>query len=144
MYLSVFLQNNDTSVELAEGTIETLVRSRLRAARLFSDLTFEDWLGESMKRKLNNQPTEDLPSPPRTTLGVGIHIVGQAYDIELEYLKDQMIDPITGSMYPLTTWESGSLGTHGDDPNFILSHLSQMTDKFIDEYLRINADACKK
>ena len=144
MYLVVFLQKNDVSFELTEETIKTLVRSRLRAARLFSDLTFEAWLKESMERGTNNQSTEDLPFPPNTTLGVSVHIVGQAYNVELEYLKHDVIDTITGSTSPLATWSSGVLGVHGNDPNFILSSLSKMTDTFIDEYLRINADACRK
>ncbi len=42
-----------------------------------------------------------------------------------------------------TTWGVGSTGTHSRNPNFILSSVSQHTDKFIDEYLRVNADACK-
>ena len=41
------------------------------------------------------------------------------------------------------TWDVASTGTHGQDPNFILSSVAQETDKFIDEYLRVNADACK-
>ena len=34
-------------------------------------------------------------------------------------------------------------GTHGKDLGYILSSVSQIADRFIDEYLRVNADACE-
>ena len=42
------------------------------------------------------------------------------------------------------TWHRGSIGMHGDRPSSILSAIALYTDKFIDEYLRVNADACEK
>lgn len=33
---------------------------------------------------------------------------------------------------------------HAADPSFILWALDPHTDRFIDEYLRVNADACRK
>ena len=42
-----------------------------------------------------------------------------------------------------TTWDSISTGTHGRDPTYIPSNVAGHIDKFIDEYLRTNADACK-
>ena len=39
--------------------------------------------------------------------------------------------------------EGGSTGTHGDNASYILSSASQHVDKFIDEYLRVSADACR-
>ena len=40
-----------------------------------------------------------------------------------------------------TAWNSTTAGL-GDSP-YILSVVSQNTDKFIDEYLRVNRDACE-
>ena len=39
--------------------------------------------------------------------------------------------------------EQSGTGTNGGDPGYVLSLVSQYTDKFIDEYLRVNEDACK-
>ena len=41
-----------------------------------------------------------------------------------------------------TTWEIGSLGTHGGDAGFILQGVAEATDTFVNEYLRVNAEAC--
>ena len=40
------------------------------------------------------------------------------------------------------TWDVASTGTHTQNPNYILSSVTLYTDEFIDEYLRVNADAC--
>ncbi len=40
------------------------------------------------------------------------------------------------------TWETGSLGTHGGDAGFILQAVAEHTDKFVNEYLRVNDEAC--
>ena len=52
------------------------------------------------------------------------------------------MDPLTG--YAIV-WLSGSTGVYGAaaGSGFILSSVSHHTDKFIDEYLRVNADACR-
>ncbi len=41
-----------------------------------------------------------------------------------------------------STWATGAFGAHGRDSGFILSSISQDTDKFVDAYLRVNGDAC--
>ena len=59
----------------------------------------------------------------------------------LKWLKDELRG-ITG-FWQATTWYTYGYGTHGQDPTAIVSLVSQLTDKFIDEYLRVNAVACK-
>ena len=56
------------------------------------------------------------------------------------WVKPEEVDPLVGFT---STWHLGTLGTHGDTAAFILSGVSRHTDKFIDEYLRVNADACE-
>ena len=35
-------------------------------------------------------------------------------------------------------------GTHSENPDFILSGVSELMDEFIADYLRVNAEACDK
>ena len=49
-----------------------------------------------------------------------------------------------GQLVGLTArWESGSTGTRASNPSYVLSSVARHTDKFIDEYLRVNANACE-
>ena len=62
------------------------------------------------------------------------------YNVEYrKFVKDF----VTTLAYRTTTWEVGLTGTHGQDSNSVLSSVAHSTDLFIDEYLRVNTDACK-
>ena len=115
-----------TQIHLEEADIETTVRSRLRGARIYNDISYSN-------------------------LEVGVDVVGRAVHLEMAFVRQvevllpfwamqEEIEPLRGFT---DTWRLGRTGTHGDDPGFLLSVMAQMTDKFIDEYLRVNADACE-
>ena len=61
----------------------------------------------------------------------------------LEY-KKWVSDPLSGEEAYATTWNTGSTGTHGGDPGFILSTASGLLDLFLVEFLRVNEEACGK
>ncbi len=104
-----------TEIGLMKSAIETAVRSRLRTAHLY-----DDSLG--------------LPY-----LYVNVHVVGPAFSITVNYNQAM----VSGGGFGFApTWETGSTGTHGKDGSYILSNVSMKMDRFIDEYLRVNADAC--
>ena len=109
------LGRDATEIGLTKSAIETAVRSRLRAARLY-----DDSLG--------------LPY-----LYVNINVVGPAFSIKVDY-NQAMVS--AGGLGFAPTWETGSTGTHGKNGSYILSNVSMEMDRFIDEYLRVNADAC--
>ena len=79
-----------------------------------------------------------------------VTVFGPAFYVEVSFerfvevwspfkVKPKEMDPLLGFA---STWDSGSIGTHGNSAAFILSGVSRHTDRFIDEYLRVNADAC--
>ena len=105
-----------TEIGLTKSAIETAVRSRLRAARLYDD---------SLR--------------PSSYLYVNINVVGPAFSIRVGY-NQEMVS--AGGWGVAPTWETGVTGTHGKDGSYILSDVSMKMDRFIDEYLRVNADAC--
>ena len=119
MDLIVVSTSKDTAdIRLAEETIATTVRSRLRAARLYD--------------------ASALPF-----VRVYVQIVGSAFRTDLRYYK-MVKDLASSHENAATSWSTGSTGTHGRDSGYILSTVSEHTDEFIDEYLRVNEEACTR
>ena len=114
-------------IPLREKDIETAVRSRLRGARIYDD------------------------GMANAVLVVSVNIAGPALHIGLEFLRDVEVllpfwekpEGMRSLIGKAETWQSGSTGTHGNDPSHILGGVARHTDNFIDEYLRVNADACE-
>ena len=118
MNLVVEEQDKDAkTIGLETDEVTAAVRSRLRAARLFD--------------------ADSLPY-----LYVSIYVASRAFSIRVKYYQ-WMKDTVSGLSGYAVKWSTRSFGTHGDDPTFILSSLSGNMDRFLDEYLRVNASACK-
>ena len=113
------LPDDATEIGLTKKAITVAARSRLRAARLY---------------------TAARGTP---FLFISVNVVGAAFNVSLEYSK-WMTDRASGVSRGATAWITGSTGTHGGNAPYILSSVSRHMDKFIDEYLRVNADACRK
>ena len=112
------LNSDSEKIGLTKEAIEVAVRSRLRSARLFSD---------------------DIPKI--YYLYINVNVKNRAFNISVDYEKP-LYDTKSEITQIATTWSKGMVGVHGGDANYILSGVSQKTDQFIDEYLRVNADAC--
>lgn len=97
--------------------IETLIRSRLRSARIYDTDAINGYVY------------------------VRASVTRQVFALELE-LNKYVSDFASGETGYTATWTTGSFGSHGQDADYILQNLSRHTDKFIDEYLRVNAEAC--
>ena len=111
------LNNDAAEIGLTKERIATLARSRLRAARIYSNILSEPYLY------------------------VRVSVVSVAFNTEVQFNK-YLFDPISEISGYAPTWDSGQTGTHGQNASFILQVLSEEVDKFIDEYLRVNAEAC--
>ena len=107
------------AIGLSTSRIETAVRSRLRGARMYSDERLWPYLY------------------------VNVNVVGAAFGYKLE-LNKWVKDEASGEEDMAETWGRGGVGTHGKNPSYVLSAIGELTDLFIDEYLRVNADACGK
>ena len=115
------IREDGKAIGLTKETITIAVRSRLRAARLYRHIDF----GSSWPYLYTN-----------------VHVVGSAFSVRLEFNK-KIVDSATLINSYATTWHSTSLGIHGQNSGYIISFVEQQTDRFIDEYLRVNANACK-
>ncbi len=114
----VTLQTSKTEIDLTEEAVEIATRSRLRSARLYA--------GERTG----------------VAIFVTVHVVGVAFNIDVGLNKILVDLEFAGREGIGTTWETVFTGTHGNDSNYILTSVSQLIDEFLDEYLRVNADAC--
>ena len=121
------LQDTGKSIDLSKRRIETAVRSRLRAARIYSD----EW---------HTNPIKSLGKP---YVYVNVNIAGPAFGLQISLWKS-VTDQLSGQKGAAMTWTSGATGTHRRNAGYILSAIGEHTDIFIDEYLRVNADACGK
>ena len=114
------MPDDAAAIGLTEDAITVAARSRLRAARIY---------------------TEARSEAAGSFLYINVNVVGPAYGISVRYLK-YVNDLATMLELAATTWDSISTGTHGRDPTHISSSVAGHIDKFIDEYLRVNEDAC--
>ena len=110
------MKDDATKIGLTRERTETVVRSKLRAARIF-----------------------DESADPYVY--VNINVNGPAFNISLE-LKKRVAEAASEISSYAATWNTGGVATHGQDASYILLLMSEFTDIFIDEYLRVNAEAC--
>ena len=121
------LDNDGAKIGLTEEAIETAVRSRLRSARIYGDAPLAPWLYVNVA-VLHN------------AFNVTVQL-NRSMEINLPFWRlPEGVEPLVGYA---VTWQAGTIGTHTDDPSYILSSVERIADRFIDEYLRVNADACK-
>ena len=119
--MQIFVEELDedaANIGLTEGPILPAAESRLRSARLYSAVA-------------------------DPYLYINVNVAGGGFNVGLEY-KKWVSDPLSGEEMPATTWDTGSTGTHGKNPGFILSTASGLLDKFLVEFLRVNEEACGK
>ena len=109
-------------IDLAKASIQVAVESRLRSARLFYDFDSESTFGPY--------------------LYVNVNVVGRAFNTSLEYNK-QVHDLASDVTSVASMWDISFTGTHGGSSNYILSTISELMDRFLVEYLRVNEAACK-
>ena len=110
-------QKNEDLEELTEQSVLVAVSSRLRAARLHTDRS----------------------SYP--ILVVRVSIVRLAFHVELRFFKT-VYDPVSGQTSGSSTWINSTTGTHGRDASYVRSFVAEKMDLFLDEYLRVNTEAC--
>ena len=112
------LSQDAIDLGLTVESLQTLVRSRLRSARIYSE------------------------DQDKTMLYLNVSVTSLAFSITLGFHK-ALLDPLYSREIGLaSSWIAGSTGTHGKDAGYIRQAVSESTDKFIDEYLRVNAESC--
>ena len=113
----VDLSGDATDIGLTKDAVTVAVRSKLRAARLYS-------------------AGSRVP-----LLAANAHVVSTALNIRVQYFK-WLYDPMSDLWREANTWVTSSTGTHRGEASYILSAVSQHVDEFIDDYLRVNGPAC--
>lgn len=125
------LPDDAGKIGLRKEDIEIAVRARLRSARIYEE-------------------GEGAPS----FLYVDVSVVSHAVNVQVEFkrhvevllpgVKPKGMEPLTGYA---SGWQLGQLwvGVYSSvESGHILSSVARHTDKFIDKFLRVNADACRR
>ena len=112
---------------LTRQAIVNATEARLRSARLFLP----------SKKQMENPQTQGRDQ----FFYISVNIVGFGYSIGIElyrYMKD------LGYGVPgyAVVWQTGGVGTHSGNGNFILGHVSRHLDGFLTAYLRVNEGHC--
>ena len=76
-------------------------------------------------------------------LGVFVHVAGPAFHVEIEYLR-VLQDPQWHLSGHAITWQAGTNGVHGGNPNHVLATLHRHLGRFVDAFRRVNAEACNQ
>ena len=106
---------------LTKDAITTTVRSRLRAARIY---------------------TSEVRLP---SLNVEVAVLKHAFSLRFSLMRI-LDDPEYVTRGFGYTWFDNRMGIHTEDhqgSNFILQEVGHLTDQFIDQYLAVNESACK-
>ena len=115
--------------QLKREEVKAAARTRLQDAQLYN-------------------PTH--PHSVSSYLQLTLDLKKDTFTIKPSYMK-WVVDPASSGSSFVITWELDWLDdnglfmvprSHSGDPGYILYWVSEHTDKFIDEYLRVNADAC--
>ena len=116
------LDKDSKAIGLTKDRLQVTAESRLRAARLYTDSMSESTLAY---------------------LYVRVSVLGPAVSVDVQY-KKYLFDPGNASNGFATTWQSSSTGTHGKDAGYIVQIVSEIVDKFLVEYLRVNEKDCPR
>ena len=116
------LVSSDGKALPTKESIATAVRSRLRAARMYDD--------------------RQLGFHVNFLIHVAVAAIGSAFHVSIQFQKG-LRDSWSGEENLATTWQRDVVGTHDNNPEYLRSAVFGLTDEFIDEYLRVNVDACR-
>ena len=114
---------NTRETSLTTKAIVNAAEARLRAARLFA-------------------PLEKQNLKQYQYLYINVNIVDRAFGIDVELKR--ALDLGYGFPGLVAVWDTGSVGTHGGDGQYILSVVSKYLDEFLASYLRVNEAACSR
>ena len=154
------LPNDAIDLGLEEDAIETMARSRLRAARIYTDekhqagktdgyitVRMDDGTTHNFRVDLKsdiyleNTSSIQLADGRTDYLYINTNVVGKAFSIGVDF--KQWLRKEEGWIIPAITKNYNVTGTHGGSSTYIMSAISGIVDEFIDDYLRVNENACK-
>lgn len=114
---------------ISRQSVETVVRSRLRAARLY----------------LNDPGLRSNPTKAKAGfLSVQVQIENDLvfWNVHFEKVHEDIATKLLG--FFRSGWTKSAFGGYGNDGNSILYGLAPAIDAFIDDYLRVNEESCRE
>ena len=130
--LWITYNGDDTDINLTEERIRTAVESRLRGARIYADSVEPGNIGAWLNFQIS---IISIKNASDTALGYA-YFIQPVLAFQISRLDT------TGTAI---LWTDGGLIGYGGDnvDSHILQTVAEQTDHFINEYLRVNTEACK-
>ena len=117
-----YRSQNAEETGLKRKEIVAAVESRLRSAGLHQSSFFEFSEGSVVF----------LPH-----LYMHVNVIGQSYFVLLE-LKKWVHEPLSGQLNYSQTWRAETSGIHGTSSRRIMASVHDLTDQFVEEWLKVN------
>ena len=136
MRFIVRVDDDAQDIGLTSESVKAAVESRLRAARLYTT----DELDSALDSRLRGGLLYDHVST--RSLYIDVRVLGPAFSSTLRFGK-LLHDPASGTRGLADTWVDHVLGTHGRDGTYVLRTVSELLDRFIARYLRVNESSCQ-
>ena len=115
--------NDNNAAHLTKESVQTRVELRLRSAGL--------------------KPVAASSTPiPARTLYVNVNIVGAGFDVDVKFYRYAfwIVAGDKSGSGMVSTWDTGTTGTHGNNETFILGVVERQMDIFLNAYLKANQD----
>ena len=122
-------------IGVTSENVNAAVESRLRGARLYTTEESDSAPDSRLRGGLLYAHISTR------SLHVDVRVLGPAFSSTLRFGK-LLHDPASGTRGLADTWVDHVLGTHGRDGTYILRTVSELLDRFIARYLRVNETAC--
>ena len=86
-----------------------------------------------------------LFSPDRANFGLFIEALAleNSYRYDVSFAKP-VLDQLSGEARISRTWEQSGVGHYKPGGDFVLGTIRQAVEKFVSEFLRVNASACRR
>ena len=115
--MMIFVSSDDTDEAPTEAEIRVIAEGRLRAARLYEKVSLNSFFE------------------------VVVRTTSTAFLVVASYNK-RGTDDASGVNSLATTWDDAAFGSHGGNSEYILNAVSNLMDRFILEYMRVNEQDC--
>jgi len=119
------LGKSEAKIGLTENRLKTVTELRLRR--------------EGMKVVSGKEVSVMNESDGTPLIYVNAHVIRKSFSIRLEVKEWVGLKriPLIHEIFA-TTWHKAMIGTHGENPEFIVSSLNQLFDEFFNDYYKAN------
>ena len=113
------ISNDAEKIGLTRSRLTTVIELRLRREGI----------------KIINKRT----SPKTPLVYISVTVLGDAFNVSLKIIELVNLERVSGDMGAFViTWHSDLIGTHGNNPEYIVASLNNVIDELFNDYYKAN------